>query len=240
MSLDVIDNRRLRLASRIYDLIGEGAHAARFAVGYLFLDGLVPLREQIEHLHETNILIGNVVSRVSEEQVRVEADARLRGGEEWVRDQEDMASTLRSAHDLILAETALNLRRTIDSLPRCAETHALLLTLARRIADGGLKIRLYTHGFIHAKVSLIDYPEGHTWDKGIAVVGSSNVTLGKEGQPTEMNVVVREPDNVADLSAWFEDLWSQSQDFHRVLFDELGQSWALQKNAFDLYAPAGR
>ena len=222
---DIIDNRSVRLADAVRDLLQNGATHARFAVGYLFLEGLVPLQSELARLDETRLLIGNVVSRLTEEQVREEAAARARGGEDWVRDQEDMASTLRETHTRAASITALSLRQTLSDMARTPDTRALLLTLARRIADGGLKVRLYTEGRMHAKIALLGYAEGV---RDMAIVGSGNLTLGGAAHPTEMNVVVRDPESVAALSAWYDGLWEQSQDFHRELFDELGQSWAMQ------------
>lgn len=232
MIVDVMDTQGRRLAERMSELL-DGATSARFAVGYLFLEGLVPLRERLETLEATEILIGNVVNRLTEEQMREEAEARVRGGENWVREQEDVAATLRAARDREVGETALNLRHTVASLPQTPEMRALILTLARRIADGGLKVRLYTQGRIHAKLALVGYPirqqEGRPTRETahLAVVGSSNLTLGAPAHPTELNVVVRDPGSVQALSRWYQGLWDASQDFHRELFDELGQSWAL-------------
>ena len=230
---DLIDNHEQRLSLRVRAYLEAGADAARFAVGYLFLDGLAPLRAQIERLESVEILIGNVVSRSTEEQVREEAAARLRGGEAWVRAQEDVAATLRASHDRAAAETALSLRATLEALPRTAEHRALLLTLARSVAQGRLRIRLYAQGRLHAKVALIGYPAGHPEAPGLAIVGSSNLTLGGEAHPTEMNVVVRDGEDVAALEAWHRRLWDVSQDFHREFFDELGESWAFRHPAPD-------
>jgi len=228
MNSDVIDNRRQRLAERIRDLIAEGAVGARFAVGYLFLEGLAPLRDEIERLDEVRIVIGNVVNRLTDEQVREEADARRRAGENalvsQVRDQEDMAAGLRETHTQTSALTGLNLRRTLAGMERVPENRALLLTVARRIAGGHLKVRLYAEGRIHAKLALLTYPTRPP----LAVVGSSNLTMGGPGHPTEMNVIVRDGASVAELAAWYQSLWDASQDFHRELFEEIGQCWAMQ------------
>ncbi|MGO8674000.1 MAG: hypothetical protein ACLQVD_21895 [Capsulimonadaceae bacterium] len=277
MSDDIVDNRRRRLTDCVLDLLQHGAISARFAVGYLFLDGLCPLREALQSLPEIQILIGNVVNRASDEQILREALARQRGGEEWVRDQEDVASTLRMLYDRASAETSVNLRHTIDSLPRTDQTRDLLFTLAMRIADGGLKVRLYTYGRIHAKVTVVRYPatlaqpgaagitsnsatpsplagragEGSNSARGalvanrddisptgtepgstaVAVVGSTNVTMASDGGSAELNVVVRDVSSVAEVDSWFDFLWDRSQDFHRELFAELGQSWALREPA---------
>jgi len=227
----LIDNHEQRLALRVRAYLEAGADSARFAVGYLFLDGLAPLRAQIERLATVEILIGNVVSRSTEEQVREEAAARFRGGETRVRAQEDVAATLRESHDRAAAETTLSLRATLEALPRTLEHQALLLTLAQSVAHGRLKIRLYARGRLHAKVALIGYPDGHPHAPGLAIVGSSNLTLGGESHPTEMNVVVRDGESVGALETWYRRLWDVSQDFHREFFDELGACWAFQQPA---------
>lgn len=223
----IIDNQKQRLAFRVREYLQAGSIRARFAVGYLFLEGLVPLQSEIERLESVEILIGNVVNRLTEEQVREEAATRQRGGEEWMRPQEDVASTLRDTHDRAAVETALNLRNTLEALSHTSENQALLLCLARAVAQGRLKVRVYTQGRIHAKLTLIDYPAGNAYAPGLAVVGSSNLTLGGVAHPTEMNIVVSDWDSVKALEDWYAKLWDVSQDFHRELFDELGQCWAL-------------
>lgn len=234
---EIINNREQRLAERVGDYLSAGAASARLAVGYLFLDGLVPLRAQIERLETVEILIGNVVNRLTEEQVREEAALRRRGGNTGVREQEDVAATLRETHDRATAETALNLRETLAALDQTPEMQALLLTLAECVARGSLKMRLYTEGRIHAKVALIGYPPD--FGPSIAVVGSSNLTLGGDGHPTELNVALTDAQSVAALEQWYGQLWDASQDFHRELFTELGQSWAFENAAFEA-APALR
>ena len=224
MASDVIDNRQTRLVDRVRDLLADGAVAARFAVGYLFLDGLAPLQAEIARLDDVHILIGNVVNRLTEEQIREESDARLREGVPTVRDQEDIASALRERHTRAATLTALSLRRTLVQMPRDAERQALLLTLAARIAAGALKVRLYTQGRIHAKLALLRYPDG----RQVGIVGSSNLTLDGPASPTEMNIVVRDADSVEDLARWYQSHWETAQDFHRELFEELGQCWAVR------------
>lgn len=227
MRSHIVDNRKIRVADCLHALLSDGATSASFAVGYLFIDGLVPLREHIAQLDDVEILIGNVINRLTQEQIREETDGIQRGGESWVLEQADFASTLRGVHDHSAAVTALNLRGTLQSLPREPEVRELLLTMAGRIADGRLKIRLYTQGRIHAKISIVRYPPDHQYPHGLALVGSSNPTLGTAGHPTEMNVLVDDGNGVRDLQAWFRELWDTAQDFQRNLFDELGQSWAL-------------
>jgi len=228
---DVIDNRRERLAERVRALLADGATAAQFAVGYLFLDGLIPLREAFARMDDVQILIGNVVNRLTDEQVQEEAAARQPLPDEGVRAQEDFAGTVREARARAVAVTALNLRRTLQEMPRTPDARALLLTLANGIAGGRLKVRLYTEGRLHAKLALLEYPPSSRHAPRIAVVGSSNLTLGAAAHPTEMNVIVRDAPSTQALAEWYGELWDVSQDFHRELFEELGQSWALAGSA---------
>jgi hypothetical protein len=59
---DIIDNRNEKLLDYILTTL-PGSERARFAVGYLFLSGLKPLHEQLEHLTEIRLLIGNTTDR---------------------------------------------------------------------------------------------------------------------------------------------------------------------------------
>ena len=221
---EIIDNREQRLAERVAGFLAAGASGARLAVGYLFLDGLLPLQEHFARLDSVEILIGNVVNRLTQEQVREESASRRRGGEAEVRGQEDVAATLRETHDRATVETALNLRETLAALDRTPEMQTLLLTLAGCVARGSLKVRLYTAGRIHAKVTIVEYPLGAP--PSVAIVGTSNLTLGGEAHPTELNVALTDTESVEALEEWYRQLWEISSDFHRELFAELGQSWA--------------
>ena len=224
---EVLDTGANALTRRVQMALEAGPLTARFAVGYLFLDGLMPLRAGLDATPGVDILIGNVVNRLTEEQVREEADARGRGGEDSVKGGEDVAATLRHSHDRAAAETALNLRVTIDALPRTEANRHLLLTLAGMVAEGRLRVRLYTPGRIHSKAALFHYPPGHANAPGVAIVGSSNLTQGGGTHSTELNVVLEGASAWADLDHWYARLWAVSQDFHRELFDELGVCWAL-------------
>ena len=114
------------------------------------------------------------------------------------------------------------------------ETQSLLTALARMIEEGRVKVRVYTKGRLHAKAYIFDYGLVLTrtealdrHEKGIAIVGSSNLTLSGVTHNTELNVIVQGNDNHAELIRWFEELWNESQDFDEVLMNEIHQSWAV-------------
>ena len=124
------------------------------------------------------------------------------------------------------------------------EGEVLVKTLARMIEEKRLKVRVYTKGRMHAKAYIFDY--GKVFDKqgkpverhekGIAIVGSSNLTLSGATHNTELNVVVQGNDNHAELARWFEGLWNESQDFDEALMQEINQSWAVAPvRPYDIY-----
>ena len=137
-----------------------------------------------------------------------------------------------------------NLRESVELMEQSDGGQELVATLVRLISEGRLKVRVYTRGRLHAKAYIFDY--GQSYDaagrplpqqaNGVAIVGSSNFTLSGISHNTELNVVVHGDDNHAQLTAWFDELWAESQDFDAALMEELRQSWAVaQPTPYDIY-----
>ena len=105
------------------------------------------------------------------------------------------------------------------------ETESLVKTLIDLIVEKRLEVRVYTKGRLHAKAYIFDYQSG-AYENGIAVVGSSNLTLSGLTHNTELNVVVHGNDNHEQLGNWFDVLWADGMDFESHLMDELQASWA--------------
>jgi hypothetical protein len=55
---DIIDNRESILLDHVKSLLRDWV-SAKFAVGYFFTSGLAPLMDDVQHLQELKILIGN-------------------------------------------------------------------------------------------------------------------------------------------------------------------------------------
>lgn len=73
-------------------------------------------------------------------------------------------------------------------------------------------------------------------EKGIAVVGSSNLTISGVTHNTELNVIVQGNSNHTELVRWFDDLWDESQDFDETLMQEMRESWAYAfMRPYDIY-----
>ncbi len=124
------------------------------------------------------------------------------------------------------------------------DSEQLVAGLIRMIEDGRLKVRVYTKGRLHAKAYICDYgkvfdqggKEVGRHEKGIAVVGSSNLTLAGLTHNTELNVLVQGNENHHQLVGWFDDLWKEAQDFDEPLMSELKASWAAAVvRPYDIY-----
>ncbi len=206
-----------------------GAQRVRLAVGYLFIEGLFPLLSQLEKVDRTELLIANVVNRLTEEQIREAQDAIIAGGIEAA----GFAQFARLARDRSAVETAMNLRNTIEALPRTSQNISLIVKLAGLIAQGRLLVRLLSSSRLHAKVALVSYCASTT-PQTLAIVGSSNITLTPAASTPEacgpdLDLLLDDPDQVKQLEWWFETHWANAQDFHKELFEELGNSWALHR-----------
>ena len=237
---DIIDNRHEKLVDHINRML-DSTEYARFAVGYFFLSGLESIAERLDAVKELRLLIGNTTNRETLEQL-AEGYRRL----ELVQDAIEAQEYPKRTDAIRMAVTTVgNIRATVEEMDQTDQGEALVKTLVRMIQEKRLKVRIYTKGRLHAKAYIFDYygtlfdrlgkpVERH--EKGIAVVGSSNLTLSGVSHNTELNVVVQGNDNHAVLARWFDELWNESQDFDETLMREMQQSWAIAPvRPYDIY-----
>lgn len=228
---DIIDNRQEKLVDHINRIL-TSTEQGKFAVGYFFLSGLEPLEANLKDVKELRLLIGNTTNQETLEQLS-EGYKRL---EPVLQAAEGMRFPKRGEVRHMVAHTRDNLKEAVEVMDQTDAGEALVGTLARLIEEKRLKVRVYTKGRLHAKAYIFDYRDDGRYEKGIAVVGSSNLTLSGITHNTELNVVVHGNQNHAELSRWFEELWKDSQDFEAQLMEELRQSWALAEvTPYDIY-----
>lgn len=237
---DIIDNRNEKLVDHINRML-DSTEMARFAVGYFFLSGLESIAERLDNVKELRLLIGNTTNRETLEQL-AEGYRRL----ELVQEAVEAQSYPRRVDMKHMAtETATNIRSIVEQMDQTDACEVLVKTLVRMIEEKRLKVRVYTKGRMHAKAYIFDYyntlfdrvgkpVERH--EKGIAIIGSSNLTLSGVSHNTELNVVVQGNDNHTELVSWFDELWQESQDFDETLMREMQQSWAVvPARPYDIY-----
>ncbi|MDB4600762.1 phospholipase D-like domain-containing protein, partial [Akkermansiaceae bacterium] len=230
MPHDIIDNRDEKLVEHIKSILGS-TDSARFAVGYFFLSGLEAIQDKLAGVQKLRLLIGNTTNRETIEQIS-EGYKRL----DLVEAAEEREQFLKKAEKKRRSEeTAGNLRKTIEVMDQTDDGVALVRTLIQLIEEKRLEVKVYTKGRMHAKAYIFDYGEDN-YENGIAVVGSSNLSLSGLSHNTELNVVVHGNENHQRLGKWFDDLWDEAQDFEAHLMDELQQSWAASlATPYDIY-----
>jgi len=236
---DIIDNRNQKLVDHIHSILPQ-TNRARFAVGYLFLSGLQSLGKKLENIEELRLLIGNTTNRETVEML-AEGYRRL----ELVDEQLEKTRYARKSDQREWTKkTAENLKESMEIMDQTDEGEELIQSLIRLIEEKRLKVKVFTKGRLHAKAYIFDYTTPNPGNAGIAVVGSSNLTLSGLSHNTELNVLVH--DNASPLAPnsgnhsalvdWFDELWGESQDFDTHLMNELQQSWAAKvATPYDIY-----
>jgi len=228
---DIIDNRNEKLVDHINQILSS-SESAKFAVGYFFLSGFTGIADNLSKVKELRLLIGNTTNRETLEQL-AEGYRRL----ELVADAaEAQAYPKRAETKRMSSETADNIRGSVELMDQTDDGETLLKTIVKMIEEKRLKVRVYTKGRLHAKAYIFNYQDDGRYEKGIGIVGSSNLSLSGISHNTELNVVVQGNDNHAELSKWFNQLWDEAKDFDTTLMDEIKQSWAVAEvRPYDIY-----
>ena len=236
---DIIDNKTEKLVDHLNQILGS-SERARFAVGYLFLSGLTSIGQRLLNLKELRLLIGNTTNRETVEML-AEGYKRL---DLVAEEMEKQTYPKRVEAGKMADATATNLRNAVEWMDQTDDAQTLIAGLIKMIEEGRLKVKVYTKGRLHAKAYICDYgkvfdlmgKEIERHEKGIAVVGSSNLTLAGLSHNTELNVMVQGNQNHKELVRWFEELWKEAQDFDETLMTELKSSWAAAEvRPYDIY-----
>ena len=150
----IIDNRSEKLVDHI-NRIFASTEAARFAVGYFFLSGLTPIAEKLDKVKEMRLLIGNTTNRETLEQL-AEGYQRL---ELVAEAAEAQAYPKRTETEKMAAETAANVRTSVELMDQTDEGEALVKNLARMIEEKRLVVWYDGEGAIpHPRSGCIGWP----------------------------------------------------------------------------------
>ncbi|HQO99672.1 MAG TPA: helicase-related protein [Caldisericia bacterium] len=229
---DIIDNRNFLLSEAIKKMLSS-SDSAKFVIGYFFLSGFKEISEFLKDLKEIKILIGNTTNKETIEQL-VEGYKKL----DKVRDVLEKEKFLNKNETKTLKnDTSKDIKETIEYMDQDERDEEIIKSLDKLISEGKVNFKIYTKGRVHAKAYIFDYKEGKGYEKGIAIVGSSNLTLSGLTNNTELNVVVNGNENHNQLTKWFEELWNESEDFNEDLMKTLENSWVLNENItpYDIY-----
>ena len=231
---DIIDNRTSKLAERIdhYLRLSRQAH---FAVGYFYLGGFAAIAEAVDGVEKLRLLIGPSTDRPTVEQI-------ARGWHDPRRIQQRMDG-LRSPRPMdrrqMCEQTLEDARHTLAHSDQSDEAQQTISALSELIASGKIEVRVYTKEPLHAKCYIFDEadPVRASADPGHVIIGSSNLTLSGITSNTELNVVLQDRSVHERVTAWFEQLWDDAEEFSEALMHEVNRSWARneQITPWDVY-----
>jgi superfamily II DNA or RNA helicase len=233
---DIIDNRTHKLAEQIRTNL-DSSTAAHFAVGYFFLSGFTAIADKLPHIKHLRLLIGNTTNRQTIEQI-AQGYQQL----ELIRDRQEAQEF--PNHQALITDNSKQVRSQLELMDQSDESETLVKNLVQTIEEKRLEVKVYTKGVLHAKAYIFDYGEifdgkGKKLDRseqGVAIVGSSNLTLSGLNNNTELNVVIHGNDNHQQLTNWFDELWDVAEDFDAVLMQEMKQSWVMNiATPYDVY-----
>ena len=164
-------------------------------VGYFRSSGYFKLRQELDNVKEIRILVGINIDNLFR---RAQAAGRLFFGDASVSLEQYCADFLQ---DLYGAEYS-------------AEVDEGVRQFCTDIADGRLQLRIHPTRDLHAKFYLC-LPQGHNENSdGWVIMGSSNLSaqgLGTTEPPRyELNVAMKDYDDVSYCEAEFQRLWNDS------------------------------
>lgn len=228
---DLIDNKNFLLKDAISSLLKK-SRLSKMAVAYFHLTGFNHIKENLNKIKNLKLLIGNTTDQETLDEL-AEGFIRLELAREYKNNQVDYQS--RDAIKGIIQSTVQAQQKQLELIEQTDENYDGIKTLAQLIEEGKVQVRVYTKGKLHSKAYLFEYDD-QSIDKGIAIVGSSNLSTSGLSHNSELNVVVRGDKNFEELNNWFDRLWNEAKDFEESLLNVLKNSWVLNEvSPYDIY-----
>ena len=227
MASNIIDNKKDEIKRQLLYNVRkalEGSVEAKFAIGYFFLSGFNGIQKELNRrdFRKLRLLIGNTSDRETIEQM-VEGYNHL-----------DRVKSARKQIELgrkspKLEDTENRFKSTLEAMDQTDENEQWMYRLADLIADRKIRVRVFTRGRLHSKAYIFDYPPKvrAQYGPGMAIVGSSNLSMAGMYHNTELNIKTRDERDHEDLTKWFMDLWGKSEVFDESLMELLKVSWPI-------------
>jgi len=228
---ELIDNKDYKLKDAVNKLL-EKSVFSKMAVGYFYLSGFDSIKDKLDKISNLKILIGNSTNQETLDEM-VEGFIRLDIAENYKRTQQDVLN--RDKKKVILQKTIDQQKEQVSYLAQSTNNEEAINSLADLIEQGKVHIRVYTRGKLHSKAYLFEF-ESDDIDKGIGIVGSSNLTYSGISHNSEMNILVKGQAHFEKLNEWFDRLWGESEDFDEAIINVITSSWVKYKaTPYEIY-----
>lgn len=227
----IIDNKKNNLLVTEVNKMLDTAEFSAMAVGYFYLSGFEAIREKLNKVKHLKLLIG---SRTNTE--TIEELVKGHKSKEFIdRNLRLKQRPSKNQKEEILEHTKVEYMQDLTFMEQNQNNQVGLSALWELVRDNRVEIRVYTKGFLHSKAYIFDAPEGGMVD-GVAIVGSSNLSISGLANNTELNVKISNQNDFHDVKNWFAEIWEQSEPFDREMMEMVESSW-VQKQAtpFEIY-----
>ena len=210
-----------QFAQRLRDVIGEAngrPHSVDIAVGYFYLSGFAQAADLLAaRPGQVRILIGRTDLPTRQEIAAGYNPGESAAGYHAGQNRRDETAARNATLD--------NVGRNAAAQPQDDANETGIKSLAHLIANGQVDVRAYLKDRMHAKV-YIGYT-GLTANPGTAIIGSTNFSAAGFAGNTELNYPVTHAGDIAEVKAWFERLWSESEPVSDQVAEQLRNSWPL-------------
>lgn len=221
--MQIIDNRTHKLIDEVNSLL-PSTRFSKMAVGYFYLSGFEHIKHNLSGVQNLRLLIGNSTNQATADEL-IAGYGRLDIAE---RSTEQLELLNRDQVRDIVEATAAGMRDQLECMPQDDPTESGVKTLSQLIAEKRVEVRVFTRGVLHSKAYVFEYLPGtpmHSIYKGLAIVGSSNLSHGGLASNSELNVMLKERDDVDKVNEWFDWLWGEAEPFDAALLNVVKGSW---------------
>ncbi|MDD8018260.1 MAG: helicase-related protein [Bacteroidota bacterium] len=227
----IVDNSKDNLLVSHVNKLLDNAEFSRMAVGYFYLSGFEAIREKLHKIKHLRLLIGNRTNQQTiEELVKGHINKELTENE--IRKQNLLNSKQRKQ---ILDLTKNEYSEDLALMEQNTKNEDGLSALWELIRDKRIDIKVFTKGTLHSKAYIFDLPE-RNYLEGIAIVGSSNLSISGLRNNSELNVKVTNPNDYKEVRGWFDKLWDESEDFNEIFMSVVEESWFKKEvTPYDVY-----
>jgi superfamily II DNA or RNA helicase len=227
----IIDNKKNNLLVTEVNKLLDRAEFSSMAVGYFYLSGFEAIREKLNKVQNLKLLIGSRTNTETVEEL-VKGHNTTDYIERSLRREQQKTNTQKK--DIVL-DTQYEYAQDLTFMEQNESNQIGLSALWELIRDNRIEIRVYTKGFLHSKAYIFDAYEDDMSD-GVAIVGSSNLSISGLANNTELNVRIDNRNDFHDVKKWFADIWEQSEPFSKELMDMVQNSWVQQQaSPYDIY-----
>ncbi len=185
-------------------------------VGYFYASGYFKIRKYIEKTAEIRIIAGIAIDK----HIQKAQEQGLIFAENYEQSQEDFFN---------------DLKQNIQQASYDKEVEDGMFQLIHDLATRKIQIRVHPNKNIHAKMYVFREKEKHAHGYGVVITGSSNLTAAGLTTNFELNVELRDNEDIDFAVETFDELWLESVPIDETFIAKLKEETFLN-DSFTPYA----